>query len=269
MNSLPLTVVVLAAGQGKRMRSDLPKVLHPVCGLPMLRHVLSAAESVAADRRVVVLGHRAEMVAPYVPASWLVALQDRPLGTGHALLAAESHILPGLVLVLPGDAPLLTGEVLRDFVETHRRSGASASVMTMVLDSPSGYGRILRDEEGWVAGIVEEGDATPEQREIKEVNAGVYVLPSSDTLALLRDIGTDNSQNEMYLTDVISALRAQGRKVSGVRLSDPTAAFGVNSREDLVVAEELMRRRQGKKHNGSPSDGSRSGETILQPRDSY
>ena len=247
-------MLVLAAGQGKRMRSDLPKVLHPVCGRPMLHYVLSAAESVGADRRVVVLGHRAEEVIPHVPEGWLVALQHQPLGTGHAVLSAESLILPGLMLVMPGDTPLLTGEVLVQFLEAHRQSGAEASVMTMLLDSPAGYGRILRDSEGWVAGIVEEADATPLQRQIKEANAGVYLLPSQASLVLLRNIGTDNSQKEMYLTDVISALRAQGQKVGGVRLSDPAVAFGVNSREDLLAAEGLMRRRQGEEIVGKPGD---------------
>jgi len=237
------SLVVLAAGQGKRMRSSLPKVLHQVCGRPMLLHVLDAAFSVEAERVVVVLGHGHEQVRPYLPPDCAWVLQKEQLGTGHALLAAADLLPPGEALVLPGDVPLITGEVLRDLVEEHRSLGASATVLTMELSDPTGYGRIIRDVEGYVVDIVEQGDATPEQLAVCEVNSGIYVLPVPTVLEVLREVGRDNSQGEIYLTDAIAGLQKRGLKVAARRLADATLALGVNSPEELAVAEEIMARR--------------------------
>jgi bifunctional UDP-N-acetylglucosamine pyrophosphorylase/glucosamine-1-phosphate N-acetyltransferase len=233
-------VVVLAAGQGKRMRSDLPKVLHPVCGRPMLLHVLAAAEAVEASRTVVVLGHGHSQVEPYLPPGCLVALQTRQLGTGHAVLAAAGQILGGAFLVLAGDTPLIIGEVLVELVDHHGGSGAAATVLTMDLDDAVGYGRIVRDRTGDVAKIVEHRDATPEEREIHEVNSGMYVLPAPLALEILQEVGTDNDQGEIYLTDVIAGLRTRGERVAACKVADASILLGVNSREELAQAEELM-----------------------------
>ena len=177
MSSHIASVCVLAAGQGKRMKSDLPKVLHSVCGRPMLLHVLAAAEAVDAERTVVVLGHGSERVTPCLPAGCAIAIQDQQRGTGHALLAAEEELPPGAVLVLPGDTPLITSEVLQQLVEGHVASGAAATVLTMILDDPTGYGRIVRDDSGCVVRIVEHRDAGPEELGIRELNTGMFILP--------------------------------------------------------------------------------------------
>ena len=193
------------------MKSDLPKVLHLVCGKPMLLHVLGAAADVDAARTVVVLGHGHDQVEPYLPAGCVVALQEQQLGTGHAVLCAAEQILPGLFLVLAGDTPLITGDVLRALVDHHRSSGAAATVLTMDLDDPTGYGRVVRDASGDLVKIVEHRDATDEERQIREVNSGMYVLPAPLALEILGEVGADNDQGEIYLTDVIAGLRARER----------------------------------------------------------
>jgi len=239
------SVVVLAAGQGKRMKSTLPKVLHPVCGRPMLLHVLDAVRAVGAERVVVVLGHGHEQVRPHLPADCVVALQEQQLGTGHAVLAAAGQVLPGAMLVVPGDTPLVTGETLRALVRDHVRSGSLATVLTMELDDPTGYGRVVRDGDGSLVGIVEHRDATPEQRAIREVNSSMYVLPVPEAMDILRQVGSDNDQAEIYLTDVIAGLRARGAKVGASRVADPTLVLGVNSQAELAQAEALMIQRGG------------------------
>jgi bifunctional UDP-N-acetylglucosamine pyrophosphorylase/glucosamine-1-phosphate N-acetyltransferase len=234
------TVVVLAAGQGKRMNSPLPKVLHEVCGLPMVLHVIAAARAVGAERVVVVLGHGHEQVRPHLPADCVVALQEQQLGTGHAVLSAAAQILPGPMLVLPGDTPLVTGEALSALVSDHDRSGAAATVLTMELEDPTGYGRVVRDASGSLLRIVEHRDATTEERAIREVNSSMYVLPAPQTLDILREVGPDNDQQEIYLTEVIAGLRLRGRKVAASKVDDPTLVLGVNSPGELAEAERLM-----------------------------
>lgn len=240
------SVVVLAAGQGKRMNSPLPKVLHQVCGLPMVLHVIAAARSVGAARVVVVLGHGHEQVRPHLPPDCVVALQEQQLGTGHAVLAAAAQILPGPMLVLPGDTPLVTGEALLALVRDHDRSGAAATVLTMELEDPTGYGRIVRDAAGSLLRIVEHRDATPEELAIREVNSSMYVLPAPQTLDILREVGPENDQQEIYLTEVISGLRQRGRRVAASKVADPTLVLGVNSPDELAEAERLMCRREGR-----------------------
>jgi bifunctional UDP-N-acetylglucosamine pyrophosphorylase/glucosamine-1-phosphate N-acetyltransferase len=233
-------VVVLAAGQGKRMKSDLPKVLHQVCGKPMLLHVLAAAAEVEAARTVVVLGHGHSLVEPVLPAGCVVALQEQQHGTGHAVLCAADHILPGLFVVLAGDTPLITGELLRGLVGHHRVSAAAATVLTMDLPDPTGYGRVVRDEDGDLLKIVEHRDATEAERRISEVNSGMYVLPAPLALDILAEVGSDNDQGEIYLTDVIAGLRARGERVAACKTRDATLVLGVNSQEELAQAGDLM-----------------------------
>ncbi len=241
-SSIP-TAVVLAAGLGTRMKSRTPKVLHEVCGVPLLSHILEAVGALQPERLVVVLGPGHERVEPHLPESARVALQLEPRGTGDAVLKASGEILDGPMLVLPGDTPLITAEVLDALVAHHRASEASATLLTMILDDPSGYGRIIRDDAGDVTAIVEHRDADAEQRRIKEVNAGMYVLPGRRTLELLRGVGDQNDQGEVYLTDVIAALRAEGLRVSALPVADPTVTLGVNSRVELAEAQGLMRAR--------------------------
>jgi len=241
-SSIP-TAVVLAAGLGTRMKSRTPKVLHEVCGVPLLSHILDAVGALQPERLVVVLGPGHELVEPHLPESARVALQIEPRGTGDAVLKASGEILDGSMLVLPGDTPLITREVLSALIAHHRASEASATLLTMILEDPGGYGRIIRDDAGDVTAIVEHRDANEEQRRIKEVNAGMYVLPGRRTLELLHGVGDENDQGEIYLTDVIAALRAEGRRVSALPVADPTVTLGVNSRVELAEAQGLMRAR--------------------------
>ena len=237
------TIVVLAAGLGTRMRSTLPKVMHPVCGVPLLSHVLAAADAVEAGRRVVVLGHGHDLVRPILPDGWEVCLQEQQRGTGDALLSAAAFIDDGPVLVLSGDTPLVTGELFRSLVEAHAASAVDATVLVMRPADPSGYGRVLSGSDGLIDRIVEHRDATPEERRVPEVNAGMYVLPGAESLEILRGVGSDNDQGELYLTDVVAGLRSRGRRVGAVLLDDPDAALGVNSRVDLAQVQALMRAR--------------------------
>ena len=236
------------------MKSKLPKVLHPVCGKPMLLYVLAAARAVEAERIVVVLGHGHEQVSPHLPADCVVALQDRQLGTGHAVLAARDQILPGYLLVLPGDTPLVTGEALKALVRDHERSGAAATVLTMDLDDPTGYGRIVRDAAGSVLRIVEHRDASPDELAIHEVNSGMYVLPVPLALQILDEVGSDNEQQEMYLTDVIAGLRARAEKVAASKVADASLVLGVNSLDELAQVEAIMTARpEGPETDACPS----------------
>jgi bifunctional UDP-N-acetylglucosamine pyrophosphorylase/glucosamine-1-phosphate N-acetyltransferase len=252
------SVVVLAAGQGKRMKSTLPKVLHTVHGRPMLLHVLDAARAVQAERIVVVLGHGHEKVRPYLPGDCVVALQEHQLGTGHAVLAAAAQVLPGPMLVLPGDTPMVTGEALQALVRDHFRAKVAATVLTMELKDPTGYGRIIRDVDGSLLRIVEHRDATPEELAIHEVNSSMYVLPVPGALEILGEVRADNNQKEVYLTDVIAGLRARGERVAASKVADPTQVLGVNSREELAQAESFMAERNGR---GRQAGGAQRGKS--------
>jgi bifunctional UDP-N-acetylglucosamine pyrophosphorylase/glucosamine-1-phosphate N-acetyltransferase len=209
----------------------------------MLLHVLAAVEELRAPRVVVVLGHGYDLVLPHLPAWCMIALQERQLGTGHALLSAADRLPPGPVVVVPGDTPLVTGETLRSLARDHESSGAAATVLTTMLEDPSGYGRVIRAEDGSVARIVEHRDANPEEVAVEEINSGMYVLPVPLALDILREVGADNDQSEMYLTDVVAGLRGRGELVSASAAGDPSLVLGVNSKAELAEAEVLMSRR--------------------------
>lgn len=246
----PRTVVVLAAGEGKRMRSTLPKVLHPVLGRSLLGHVLAAADGLA-DRTVVVVGAGAEQVSAHlseIAPKATPVVQAEQLGTGHAVrvaLAAQPD--PdgdrGTVVVLNGDLPLLRPETIRGLVEAHETTGVAATLLTAELDDPTGLGRILRDRSGRLAGIVEERDATGEQRALREVNVGVYAFDAALLRGALERIGRDNAQGEEYLTDVPGLLVTGGRPVALHRATDPTDALGCNDRAELAVVRARLRDR--------------------------
>ena len=223
-------VLVLAAGPGTRMRSDTPKVLHTIAGRSMLSHSLHAVAKVAPQRLVVVLGHDHQRVAPLVAelAERLgrpihVALQDRPLGTGHAVLCGLSALpddYAGIVVVTSGDTPLLDSDTLADLIATHNASSAAVTVLTTTLNEPFGYGRILRTQDNEVTAIVEHADATPSQREIREVNAGVYAFDIAALRSALGRLSSNNAQQELYLTDVIAILRGDGRSILAQHVDD-------------------------------------------------
>ena len=240
-----LTAVILAAGKGTRMKSKLPKVLHKVGGHPMLEHVMDAAEAAGCQDNVVVIGHGAELVRELVGNRARIALQAEQLGTGHAVLQAADTLkdFTGTVMILCGDTPWLEAAELRKFYEEHVQSGAAATVMSAIMEDPFGYGRILRNANGDVAGIVEQKDATEEQKLIKEINTGNYCVEAPLLFEVLKTLGNNNAQGEYYLTDVLAKLRGMGKKVGGMVTADSEMIMGVNSRRQLAEAESVMRRR--------------------------
>ncbi len=251
MADSPLSVIILAAGEGSRMRSSRPKPLHHLCGRPMIEHVVNAAAGTSPDRVVVVVGHRGDWVSKALidrsPSGVELTFVEQPeqLGTGDAAAVGLTGVADpeADVLVLPGDAPLLRPETLRDLVATHRSSGAAATLLTAVVDDPTGYGRILRRKDGGVASIVEERDASAEERAVTEVNTSVYCFKRSLLAPALRRLHPTNAQGEYYLTDVISVLASAGHLVAAITVVDPTEVAGVNDRSQLADAERHMRRR--------------------------
>ncbi len=239
-----LGVVVLAAGLGKRMRSQRAKVLHEIAGRPLLSHVLSAVGRLSAERCVTVVGYQADEVGALAAKHGAIcALQSEQLGTGHAVAQAKSALgrFRGNVLVLVGDAPLITTSTLRKLVSGHRRRGALATVLTTFAENPAGYGRIVRDDKGGIS-IVEHRDASRMQREIDEVNTGIYCFDSAFLFRSLASLNRDNVQGEYYLTDVMAAASHRG-KASSVVIEDECEALGVDSRLGLARAEALMQER--------------------------
>ncbi len=236
--------VVLAAGKGKRMHSDLPKVLHLLCGQPLLTYVLDALSAAGIARPIVVVGHSADSVRTAAGGGVEFIEQREQLGTGHAVMQALPRLEGGTgpVLVLYGDTPLLQPETIHALLDLHRSSGAAATMLTAALDDPSGYGRIIRGSSGAVARIVEEAEATPDEARLREINAGTYVFDPAALREALSKLRPDNTQGEYYLTDTIAALLAAGRRV-GALLADAEQAMGINSRRELAAAETVMRRR--------------------------
>lgn len=235
-----LAAVVLAAGEGKRMRSDRAKVMHEVAGQPLLGHVLDRIVDLDIGRVVVVVGNRREPVIAYCEArgvGW--AVQEQQLGTGHAFRQAVPALggFRGTVLVLCGDTPLLTAGTLAALLETHRERGAGATVLSADLADPAGYGRVVRDAEGDIARIVEDKDATPEERARHEINTAIYAFEHPEITEVLGEIRSDNRQGEYYLTDVVSLLRARGRRVAVLKTPDAREALGVNTIDQLQEAE--------------------------------
>lgn len=255
------TVIVLAAGDGTRMRSALPKVLHPICGRPMILWPLLAARAAGAER-VVVVDNPARRLAEHLPAGVEVAIQEHPRGTGDAVAAAAEHIDPGApVLVMNGDMPLITAEAIAALVAAHERAPAGVTIATMELDDPAGYGRVVRAAGGEVERVVETkiaGDATPEELSIREVNAGLYLFEAAELLGALAELDADNAQGELYLPEALPRLRAAGRPVRAHTLPDAELALGVNDRVDLAHVTRLAQRRLHAAHQ-------RAGVTIVDP----
>ncbi|MGE4588953.1 MAG: bifunctional UDP-N-acetylglucosamine diphosphorylase/glucosamine-1-phosphate N-acetyltransferase GlmU [Acidaminococcaceae bacterium] len=240
-----MVAVILAAGKGTRMRSKLPKVLHKVGGKPMLEHVMAAAETAGADKSIVVVGFESEQVAEFVGTRAEIAVQAEQLGTGHAVMQAADILkdFSGTVMIICGDTPLLDGCELKEFYLQHQASGAAATVLTAIMDNPAGYGRILRDCEGHVTGIVEEKDANAAQKAICEINTGIYCMEAPLLFEALAGLTCDNAQGEYYLTDVLSKINEMGKFVGGVSTADSDMIMGINSRRQLAEAEAIMRQR--------------------------
>ncbi|MBI4940940.1 MAG: bifunctional UDP-N-acetylglucosamine diphosphorylase/glucosamine-1-phosphate N-acetyltransferase GlmU [Actinobacteria bacterium] len=245
----PAAVVVLAAGEGTRMKSATPKVLHPIGGRSLLGHAIAAARTLDPEHLVVVVRHERDRVAAHVTAvdpGALVADQDEVKGTGRAVECGLDVLpadLAGTVVVTYGDVPLLDGATLADLVARHAASGAAASVLTAHVADPTGYGRVLRDASGAVTGIVEHKDADDAQRAVREINSGIYAFDAAVLRGALARVGTDNAQGEKYLTDVLAVARADGLGVAAVTTDDVWQVEGVNDRVQLAtLGRELNRR---------------------------
>ncbi|MGB9919652.1 MAG: bifunctional UDP-N-acetylglucosamine diphosphorylase/glucosamine-1-phosphate N-acetyltransferase GlmU [Moorellales bacterium] len=255
--------VILAAGQGKRMRSRYPKVLHLLVGRPLLEHVLEAVREAGVPEQIIVVGHQAELVRERLGDGYRYAYQDPPLGTGHAVLQAEP-LIPAeadTVLVACGDTPLLGAETLRRLLAEHLAQGSVATLLTAVVADPSGYGRVLRGAGGEVRAIVEERDAGPEVKRVREINSGTYVFERRALFAALREIGAANAQGEYYLPDVIAVLVRGGARVATVEAA-AEEIMGINSRVELAAAEAVLRRRINRRLM-------ENGVTIIDPESTY
>jgi bifunctional UDP-N-acetylglucosamine pyrophosphorylase/glucosamine-1-phosphate N-acetyltransferase len=239
-----LHVVVLAAGKGTRMKSTLPKVLHHVAGIPMIDHVLAAAQALAPRTTTIVIGHQAEALkqALMTHGDLTFVVQEPQLGTAHALLTAESALREqtGTLVLLSGDVPLLSRDTLHALLDEHRRAGAAATVLTAVVERPHGYGRIVR-RGGQLARIVEEKDATPSERDIAEINAGIYAFELDGLFDAIRSIASANAQREYYLPDLIAIYRGRGLRVGTVTVSNPAEILGINTRMELAVVSDIVK----------------------------
>jgi bifunctional UDP-N-acetylglucosamine pyrophosphorylase/glucosamine-1-phosphate N-acetyltransferase len=253
--------VILAAGLGKRMKSKRAKVLHLIAGRPMILYSIETARRLPSDKIIVVVAHQAEVVKEVLgdrPVE--IVHQGRPLGTGHAVLQTQSSLadFKGPVLILNADVPLITVETLQSMLKIHRDQGADLILLTATLSNPEGYGRVIRDSGGDVIAIVEEADATPAQRSVREINTGFYLVNAPFLFEVLKGLKSDNAQKEYYLTDIVGAAVRQGRRLGTISARDPDEVMGINSRADLARAEKMIARRIAERHM-------REGVTLLDP----
>lgn len=240
---IDLAAVILAAGQGKRMQSDLPKVLHDVGGRPMLLHVIDAVKAIGARPVIVVTGYQAGQVESACRGAGVeFARQPEQLGTGHAVMQTEPLLSAhtGTIIVLNGDVPGLRPETIRRFVDYHARERASATVLTAMLENPAGYGRIVRDAQERLLRIVEDKDATPAEREIREVNSGLFCFEAGELFLALKRVTRRNAQNEYYLTDVIGLLASEGKGVAAWCIDDAREVAGVNNPDELDAVRRFV-----------------------------
>ncbi|MFL6279406.1 MAG: bifunctional UDP-N-acetylglucosamine diphosphorylase/glucosamine-1-phosphate N-acetyltransferase GlmU [Vicinamibacterales bacterium] len=260
-----LHVVILAAGKGTRMRSTLPKVLHPAAGLPLISHILRTAESLNPTSIIVVVGHQAEQLREALGKRLGLAFasQEPQLGTGHALLQTDRllHGAHGTLLLLSGDVPLLRKSTLERLVKTQQERAAAATVLTAIVANPEGYGRIVR-ENGRIAAIVEHKDASPAERAIPEINSGVYAFDLGPLFGALASVGSANAQGEYYLPDLVQVYRAKGLAVETVRLEDPDEILGVNSRKELADVSTILKTRKNEELMAA-------GVTLVDPATAY
>jgi bifunctional UDP-N-acetylglucosamine pyrophosphorylase / glucosamine-1-phosphate N-acetyltransferase len=256
--------VILAAGQGTRMKSKLYKVLHPVCGKPMVQHVVDQISSLQMKQMVAVVGHGAEKVQEQLGDHIQYVLQEEQLGTAHAVMQAEEVLAneEGVTLVVCGDTPLITSETMEKLIAEHESLGAKATILTANPEDPTGYGRIIRNSEGTVERNVEHKDATEEERKVTEINTGTYCFDNKALFDALKKVNNDNVQGEYYLPDVIEILKDAGEVVAAYQTPDFNETLGVNDRVALSKAESFMKKRINERHM-------RNGVTLIDPEQTY
>jgi len=255
--------IILAAGQGTRMKSSRPKVLHAIAGQPMVQYVIDAARSIGSARPIVVVGHEADQVKQAIGADVEFALQSPQLGTGHAVMCAREQIDPAgeRVVVLYGDTPFITADTLRRLIAAHTQSGAAVSLITFRPADPALYGRIIRDDHGRIVDIVEYKEAAPAQREIREVNSGIFCYQTRWLLSHLDRLQPRSGHGELYLTDLVSLAAREGAVVASAEC-DEAEVLGINDRAQLAQAEQVMRARINTRHM-------LNGVTLIDPATTY
>ena len=243
-----LSIIILAAGKGTRMKSDIAKVLHEVSGAPLIQHVVEAARGAAGDNIIVVVGHQADEVRRVVSQNATVHFvqQDQQLGTGHAVMCALPNLPPSSedIVILCGDVPLIRTETITALVNDHRADGRDATVLAVDVPDPAGYGRILMNRDRQLAKIVEEADATDAQKKISVINSGVYCVSPQFLRQTLPSLQADNAQQELYLTDTIGIGFTASKKIGVMMAEDHCEIIGVNTLEDLNIVEDLMAARR-------------------------
>lgn len=240
-----LKTVILAAGKGTRMKSELPKVVHKVMGKPMVEHVIDAARQAGSSKICLVVGYQADVVKSQVISKAEYVLQEEQLGTGHAVKCAKDFIgETGETLILCGDTPLITGRTLKKLVKSHRENKNAVTVLSAYIDNPTGYGRIIRDRYGRFIKSVEHKDATENEKLSKEINSGMYIFNAKALSGALDELNTNNAQGEYYLPDTLTILKSKGLRVDAMAVSSADEIAGVNTIEQLKEAEVIMKKRE-------------------------
>lgn len=259
--------IILAAGEGTRMKSKLPKVLHKICGRPLLSHVINTAKASGIEKNLVVIGNGGDLVKENIKEDVTFVNQPIgegvPYGTGFAVMQAKEYIEDeSQVVILYGDTPLITSSTITDLIKFHKEGNFEATVLSADLEDPTGYGRIIRDENNNVISIVEHKDANEKERNIKEINSGIYCFNGKGLKLVLDRLDNNNAQNEYYITDAIKILNGLGFKIGGYKISDSEEIAGINSRIQLAEAAKIMRKRINYKHM-------KNGVTIIDPDNTY
>ncbi|MFA5090705.1 MAG: NTP transferase domain-containing protein [Candidatus Omnitrophota bacterium] len=259
-----IAVIILAAGKGSRMKSDMPKALHPICGRQMIGYVLDLARGLKVKKTVIVLGHKLEQVRQILPFGTKVVMQKRLLGTADAIKQALPALagFRGTVLILYADNPLLKKETIERLLKYHLENNLDVTLLTALVEKPQGYGRILRDKYSSISGIIEEKDADDFQKDIKEINTGIMCFKKEPLIFALKHIRPNNQKREFYLTDAIGILYLKGLLVDGVKIADVNEALGINSRQDLARANSIMQARINEEFM-------KGGVTIISPQATY